>query len=107
MTTTARLTLILAALGYGLSVSDAAALAAAGIVASAAGLFPGGLGLRELLSGVAAGVVGLDPAVGVVVAAVDRLVTLAVLAVVSAVLVATGSTPPPDTPQSEEQPCVS
>lgn len=89
--TTLRLTLVLAALGFGGGVTDAAALAAAGIVASAAGVFPGGLGLRELLSGLTAGLVGLEPAVGVVVAAVDRLLTLAVLALLSTVLVATGS----------------
>lgn len=91
LATTVRLTLVLAALGFDGDVADAAALAAAGIVASAAGLFPGGLGLRELLSGLTAGLVGLDPAVGVVVAAVDRVVTLAVLGVISGALIASGS----------------
>lgn len=90
--TTLRLWLVAAALGFDVAVSDAAALAAAGIAASASGLLPGGLGLRELLSGLAARIVGIPASVGVVVAAVDRLVTLATLAAITGMLVAVGFT---------------
>lgn len=98
----ARVALILVMIDQPADAATAAALAAAGIVASAAGLFPGGLGLRELLSGLTAGLVGLPASVGVVVAAIDRLTTVAVLSLVTGALALTGKvelgrpTPPPD-----------
>jgi uncharacterized protein (TIRG00374 family) len=90
---TLRIVLLLAALGHDPSAPDAAALAAAGIVASAVGLFPGGLGLRELLSGLTAEAVGLDPSLAVVVAALDRLVTIVVVGTASAALGALAPAP--------------
>ncbi len=85
-----RVALILVMIDQPVDAAGAAALAAAGIVASAAGLFPGGLGLRELLSGLTAGLVGLERSVGVVVAALDRLTTVAVLSVVTGGLALAG-----------------
>ena len=80
---TARFLLVLHALGLDVAVEQAVALTVAGVVASALGFVPGGLGLREALAGVIAGLVGLPVATGVLAAAVDRLVGLPVLAVLA------------------------
>lgn len=76
----ARLLLVLRGLGLEASVEQAVSLTVAGVVASAVGIVPGGLGLREVLAGAIAGLVGLPAATGVLAAAVDRLVGLPVLA---------------------------
>lgn len=68
-----RLFLVLPALGYGESVAQTAALAAASVAATATGVFPAGLGIRELASGVAGNLVSLPVEVGVIAAAVDRI----------------------------------
>lgn len=81
-----RYLLVLHGLGIGVAVAQAVALTVAGVVASAVGFVPGGLGLREALSGVIAGLVGLPVAVGVLAAAVDRVVGLLVLAVLAGAL---------------------
>jgi uncharacterized protein (TIRG00374 family) len=86
-----RIAFILPALGYHASFGQAVALATAAIVASAVGIFPGGLGLRELLSAAMARLVGLDPSVGLVVAAVDRFLVYAVLGVTSSIMLASGA----------------
>lgn len=67
---------------------QALALPLAGALASAAGFFPGGLGLRELLAGGMAELVALPAAAGVVGSAADRILGLIVLAVVAAVMLA-------------------
>ena len=74
-----------AARGVGLtcSITQAVALTVAAAAASAVGVFPAGLGLRELLAALASPVIGLSAAVGVVSVAIDRLVGLAVLGIVS------------------------
>ncbi len=86
----ARYLLVLEGLGIDVSVAQAVSLTVAAVVASAIGFIPGGLGLREALSGVIASLVGLTAAVGVLAAAVDRLVGLPVLAVLAAVFAARG-----------------
>ncbi len=78
-----RYLLVLHGLGIPISAAQAVSLTVAGVLASAVGFVPGGLGLREALSGVIAGLVGLPAAVGVLAAAVDRLVGLPVLAVLA------------------------
>lgn len=80
----ARFLLVLRALGLDVAVEQAVALTVAGVVASALGFVPGGLGLREALAGAIAGLVGLPVATGVLAAAVDRLVGLPVLALLAA-----------------------
>ncbi len=85
-----RYLLVLGALGLDVTLEQAVALTVASVVASALGFVPGGLGLREALAGVIAGLVGLPVATGVLAAAVDRLVGLPVLAVLSAGIVARG-----------------
>lgn len=80
----ARFLLVLRALGLDVAVEQAVALTVAGVVASAIGFVPGGLGLREALAGAIAGLVGLPVATGVLAAGVDRLVGLPVLAALAA-----------------------
>ncbi len=87
-----RLYLVLHALGYDASVTQAVALSVASVLASALGFFPAGLGVRELLAAVIAPVVGLPAAVGLVVTAVDRVIGLGIFAAFTAVLVVTHNT---------------
>jgi len=81
--TSVRFYLVLRAIGFDGSLAQSATLAATAIVASAAGIFPGGLGLRELLSSAVGPAVGLSSAVSTVVAAVERIVALAVVAIMA------------------------
>lgn len=85
-----RYLLVLRALDLDVALEQAVALSVASVLASALGFVPGGLGLREALAGVIAGLVGLPVATGVLAAAVDRLVGLPVLAVLSAGILARG-----------------
>lgn len=73
-------------LGVSISLAQAATLTLAGVLASAAGFMPGGLGLRELIAAAMSPLVGLPPTVGFVAAALDRLVGLVTLSPVSAAL---------------------
>jgi hypothetical protein len=93
-----RFYLVLRAIGFDGSLAQAATLAATAIIASAAGVFPSGLGLRELLSSAVGPAVGLSAAVSTVVAAVERVVSLAVVAVMALVimLIDRGDTPVPE-----------
>ena len=79
-----RYLLVLHGLGLEADVEQAVALTVAGVLASALGFVPGGLGLREALAGLIAGLVGLPVATGVLAAGLDRLVGLPVLAVLAA-----------------------
>lgn len=81
-----RFWLVLVALGFPAGLSQAAALVIAGVAAAATGIFPGGLGLRELLAGIISPLVGLPAALGLLATAVNRLVEYAVLLPVSLVL---------------------
>jgi len=81
-----RLYFILLALSVDVSPAQAVSLAASSAVASAAGVFPAGVGIREALSGFLASMVDLPAAVGVAAAAIDRLSGLAVLFVSVAVI---------------------
>ena len=82
----ARVLCIIAALGFKASWTAGAILSSAGVVATAAGLFPGGVGLRELLSAGVAPAVGLAAAVGTIISAIDRVLNLVVLALAAAVV---------------------
>lgn len=76
--------------GFGLEISpgQVAALTVSAVIASAAGVFPGGLGLREGLIGLTGGMVGVDLADSVVVASFDRVGSLLVLGVAALALLA-------------------
>lgn len=82
--------LYLTFLGFDLDVSvgQVAALTVSSVIASAAGIFPGGLGLREGLIGLAGGIVGVDLAATVIVASFDRATSLTVLGLSAGVLIA-------------------
>lgn len=72
----ARLAIALAGLGYPAGVRGTAGLTAASVLATAAAVAPGGLGLRELLSGAVAPLVAVPAAVGALSGAVDRVAFL-------------------------------
>jgi len=72
--------LVIEGLGYDADPVQAVALTVSAVVASAVGIFPGGLGLREVLAAALAPLVGLPAAVGLLAVAVDRLLGLPVLA---------------------------
>lgn len=74
----ARLWLVLLGLGVAATATQALVIGTASPVAAAAGFFPGGIGLAELLSAVVAPLSGLDPAAGLLAVAVARLLGLAV-----------------------------
>lgn len=79
----ARMYLLVRAIGYAASPSQAFSLITAGVVASAAGIFPGGLGLRELLSAGIGAAVDLSRSVAVLASAMDRVVSSSVLLILS------------------------
>jgi hypothetical protein len=91
---TLRVWAVLRALGFDTGPAEAATLTGAAIVASAAGVFPGGIGIREALSAAVGAAVGLPAAAGALVAAVDRVVGYVVLALCSAVVLATSRRAP-------------
>lgn len=74
-----------AALDLSASATQSLGLAVAPVAASAVGLLPGGLGLREAIAASLAALVDLPASVGAAATAVDRVVGLAVLAVLAAV----------------------
>lgn len=77
-----------AALGLDVTAAQAVGLTLAGVLASATGVFPAGLGIREALIAVASPLLDLPAAVGLLAATVDRLAGLVVLAVLTALLAA-------------------
>lgn len=85
--TTLRLFFIAKATGLDISLSTAATLGLSGVLASAAGLFPGGLGLREGLSAAMAPLTESNASVAVVISALDRIVFYVVLAIAAFVLI--------------------
>ena len=78
-----RFYLVLRGLGESPSIRQAAALTISGMIASVTGVFPGGLGIRELAAGAIGPLVGLPLSVGVVAASIVRLADLAVMAPVT------------------------
>ena len=89
-----RLHLVIQALGFEPSVAQATSLAMATVAASAIGIFPGGLGIRELLSALIAPAVDLPASVGLIGTSLERVIGLATLSVLSvAVLLATRERP--------------
>lgn len=80
-----RIWFVMVAIGVDPSVAASVWLVVVSVLSTVVGLFPAGLGLREALSALVAPLVGLDPAVAVLVSAVDRVVRLGVLAVVGAI----------------------
>ncbi|MGD2061496.1 MAG: hypothetical protein PVF87_11555, partial [Acidimicrobiia bacterium] len=85
----ARLLILLAAIGFEADLIQTVALTISGLVASATGFFPGGLGIRELVIGALSPLVGLPASAGVVAAALDRILALAILGVTAMAFILT------------------
>lgn len=81
-----RLYLILIAFGYEAGATQALTLTIGAVIATALGFFPAGLGAAEALAAALSPLVGLSAAVGFVASAVDRLISMAGLAVVGGVM---------------------
>jgi hypothetical protein len=79
-----RLLLVLMAIGAPAALAQALILTVAAVLASAVGLFPGGLGLRELLAALFAPLVDLTPGQGFLTTALDRVVGTLALGVLAA-----------------------
>jgi hypothetical protein len=73
-----RLWLVLLGLGVAASLGQAVVIATASPIAAAAGFFPGGVGLAELLSAIVAPLAGLAAAAGLLAVAVGRVLGLLV-----------------------------
>ncbi|MQA98989.1 MAG: hypothetical protein GEU78_01635 [Actinobacteria bacterium] len=82
----ARLYVVFQALRYHVDIDQVLALTMAAVVSTASGFFPGGLGATEVLSAAISPLIGLSPAVSLLVAAIDRLLGIAVLGLLAAVL---------------------
>lgn len=82
-----RLFLILRGLRIDVGAADVLALTVAAAVATAAGVFPAGLGLREVLTGVISPIVGIPAAAGVGAAVIDRIARMIMLAILAGVFV--------------------
>ena len=93
--------LVIEGLGFDADPVQAVALTVSAVVASAVGIFPGGLGLREVVAAALAPLVGLPAAVGLVAVAVDRLLGLPVLAVAAGGF---ALTTPPESPDAPREP---
>ena len=81
-----RLFLIAAALRFDVSFAQTTTLAIATVAAAAIGFLPSGLGAREGIAAILAPIVGFPAAVGLVITAVDRLVSLAMLSVLAGIV---------------------
>jgi len=79
-----------AALDVSVTAAQGLGLAVAPVAASAVGILPGGLGLREAIAASIAALVDLPAAVGGAAAAVDRVLGLVVVGLFAAVLGVTG-----------------
>lgn len=79
----ARLAVVLAAMGVPTGLIESVVLGSASVLSTAIAIFPGGLGLREGLSGVLGAVVGIEVSTGVVASAIDRITYLVSLAILS------------------------
>jgi uncharacterized membrane protein YbhN (UPF0104 family) len=85
-----RFTLVLDGLGFHTSWSQTFTLTISTAAASAVGILPGGLGLREVIAAALGPLVGLKAAVALFAVSVDRIIGLVVLAVMSGILMLIG-----------------
>ncbi|HSK15804.1 MAG TPA: hypothetical protein VK915_06505 [Gaiellaceae bacterium] len=86
VTNAGRLVLILVALGVEASLGQALVLAVSSSLAAAAGILPGGFGLRELIAAALAPLVGLPASAGFAATAINRVIGIVVLAPVTVAL---------------------
>lgn len=83
VTAAARIWFVIVGVGVTPTISAAVWLVVVSVLATVVGIFPAGLGLREGLSAAVGPLIGLDPAVAVLISAVDRVVRMTVLAVLA------------------------
>ena len=83
---TLRYWLTLSAIGVDATMSQAIALSLSVVLASAIGIFPGGLGLREVIAAGISPLVSLPASVGLLATAIDRLVALAMMTLLTIAL---------------------
>lgn len=88
---TLRIWLTLEALGVPATLLQAGVLVASGAIASTLGIVPGGLGVRELIAGLLAPLVGLSPAAAILAVAVARVIGLGVQAPIAILVSRRGS----------------
>jgi len=100
VTNAGRIVLILIGLGVDASLGQALVLAVSSSLAAAAGILPGGFGLREVIAAVLAPLVGLPASAGFAATAVNRVMGIVVLAPVTAALAF--AKPKPAEPVAEE-----
>jgi uncharacterized membrane protein YbhN (UPF0104 family) len=81
-----RLFLVASALRFDVTIAQTSVLVIASVSAAAIGFLPAGLGAREALAALLSPIVGIPAAVGLVITAVDRLVSLVSLSVLSVVV---------------------
>lgn len=93
---------IMVGLGFDVGVEQAVALTVAGVVTTAVGFAPGGLGVRELMAAAISPIVGLPVSVGVLAAALNRIIQGVVLAPVTVGLLLHPERVPSEEPVSED-----
>ncbi|MEN8239367.1 MAG: hypothetical protein ABFR53_09220 [Actinomycetota bacterium] len=86
-----RIWLTLLALGTTATLLQSVGLVAAGAISSSIGIVPGGLGVRELIAGLLAPLVGLEIAAAILTVAVVRMVGLAIQAPIALMIARTQS----------------
>lgn len=86
-----RFLLVLATVGEPVGFEQAAALTVAGVVAAATGIFPGGIGLREVLAGLIGPLVDLPARLAVLAAVGNRIAEYVVLAPTALLLSRSGT----------------
>lgn len=85
-----RYLVVLHALGLGARFDRAAPLVLANVLSTVVGVFPAGLGVREVLSGLLSYLSDLEAALAVTTSAADRMATTLVLGVMFALASVTG-----------------
>lgn len=101
-----RFWLVILAFDLEASVLTAFVLPVAGVIASAFGFLPGGLGIREVVAGALSGANGDTVAVGVLASGLDRIISLPVLAVIALGLAAWERSHPMPTVGTEDSEAV-
>ena len=98
-----RMILIIAGLGYHVSLTQAFAISLAGQISVVMGITPGGLGVREALAAIFGRLTGQVASVSLVGSAIDRLVSYIALALLAAVVLGAGRMGRPEEPVDESE----
>jgi uncharacterized membrane protein YbhN (UPF0104 family) len=98
-----RFWLLMIGFDLGGSFAGAMVLPVAGVLASAIGFFPSGLGIREVISGGLSGLVGDTAASGILASGLDHVVSLPVMAVLTLIVGLAGRKPDLEAPEPEAE----